>query len=357
MGKGIKEGLLIYGCYGYTGQLISKHAKEEGLRVTIAGRNEDKVKEQAKTLQLPYLAFDLENHKIVEEKIKDFKVVLHCAGPFSHTSKPMVDACLKTGTHYLDITGEYQVFEEIFKRDTEALSAKVLLMPGVGFDVVPSDCLAAYLKAELPTATNLELALYHKGGQLSHGTAITVAENLGESGMVRRSGQLTPLANGSLTRFVNFDKRGDRKTVAIPWGDISTAFRSTGIPNITVYNAVPQKVIDSMKFSNYIGFIFRWGFVKKYLIGKIKQRPAGPNQEERASSKTYIWGEASNPIGISKSAVLELPDGYTLTYLTAVKIAELVMKDTVPFGAKTPSEVFGKDFILQFKEVSRTDLL
>jgi len=352
----MKEGLLIYGCYGYTGKLISEQAKAQQLPVTLSGRSESQVKEIAEALQLPYLVFDLQNPKAIEEKIKNFKVLLHCAGPFSQTSKPMVDACLNTGTHYLDITGEYQVFEEIFKRDSEVLSAKVLLMPGVGFDVVPSDCLAAYLKEELPTATNLELALYHKGGRLSHGTAITVTENLGNPCMVRRHGLLTSIPNGSLTRFVTFEKRGEIKVVAIPWGDISTAFHSTKIPNITVYNAVPQTVINSMKFSNYIGFIFRWGFVKKYLIGKIKQRSAGPNKEERAKSKTFIWGEVSNSLGVSKSALLQLPDGYTLTYLTAVKIAEMVLKGTLPTGAKTPSEVFGKDFILQFEEVSRTDL-
>ena len=351
----MKEGLLIYGCYGYTGVLICKEAVKQGMKPTLAGRDEKRTKQLAEELHLPYLVFDLKDINSVANFLAPFKVALHCAGPFKFTTSVMANACLKARTHYLDITGEYQVFEEIFKLDEKAKNTGVMLMPGVGFDVVPSDCLAAHLKSLLPTADTLEMALMMKGGRLSHGTAITVAENMGEPTMIRKKSKLTGIPNGSLVRSFTVDKK-KLTGVAISWGDISTAYRSTKIPNITVYNVLPQRVIDSMKMSNYLGPLLRWSFVKKYLIKKIKQRPAGPNDTERTTATSAVWGEVKNNFGVSKRAYLELPEGYTLTAMTAVKIAQHVLQNEPPAGSHTPSQVFGKDFILQFEGVKRTDL-
>lgn len=348
--------LLIYGCYGYTGQLITERALQQGLKPVLSGRDEKRVKQEADKWGLPYVAFDLDNADNVAKQIKDFKVVLHCAGPFKYTSKIMVDACLQTGTHYLDITGEYQVFEDVFRRDAEAAKAKVLLMAGVGFDVVPSDCLALYLKEQLPTAEFLELALVQKGGKLSQGTAITVAENVNGGCMVRRQGKLVKEKSGYNTRTVDIGDKQQRKAVAISWGDISTAYRSTHIPNITVYNAVPQKVIDGMRMSNYIGFILDWKPVKNYIIKKIKSGAPGPNAEQRAKAQSYVWGEVKNALGVSKQAVVQLPEGYTLTALTAVEIAKQVLQTEPPHGARTPAQVFGSSFITKFEGVKLTDL-
>lgn len=350
-----KNGLLIYGSYGYTGRLICKHALEKGIKPVLAGRDETKIKQQAQELGLNYLVFDLTDHQNVVKTLRPFQAVLHCAGPFIRTSLPMINACLEAKTHYLDITGEYQVFEQAYKLDEKAKAAEILVMPGVGFDVVPSDCLIAYLHKILPTAHSIEIVLSQQGGRLSQGTAITVAENLGQPTMARRNGKLEKFDNGSLVRAIKVDNK-TKQAVAISWGDISSGFRSTKIPNITVYNALPPKVINSMKWSNYIGFILRSRWVKNKLINNIKKRPSGPSETERGNASSLIWGEAKNALGISKTAKLNLPEGYTLTYLTAVDIAIKVLNSPPAFGAKTPSQVFGCDYILQFEGVSRKDL-
>jgi short subunit dehydrogenase-like uncharacterized protein len=266
----------------------------------------------------------------------------------------MVKACMKAKTHYLDITGEYQVFERIFKLNDAAVAAGVMLMPGVGFDVVPTDCLARYLNEKIGNAISLDLALYMIGGKLSHGTAITVAENLGDACVARRDGKLVKFPNGKLLRDVPI-REEEKRAVAISWGDISTAYRTTGIPNITVYNVLPQKLIDGMKLSNYFGFIMRTRLVKNYLINNIKKRPAGPDEAQRKSSSSIVWGEVKNKAGGVHRATLYLPEGYTLTALTALKITELVMEKEPPHGSKTPAQVFGSDFILQFEGVRRKD--
>jgi len=325
------------------------------MKPVLAGRDEQKVAELARLLNLQHVAFELDNEDAVADRIRDFKVVLHCAGPFIYTSTVMMKACLKAKTHYLDITGEYQVFERAFKLNDAAVAAGIMLMPGVGFDVVPTDCLSRYLNEKLGNVVSLELALYMQGGKLSHGTAITITENLGDACVVRRDGKLVKVPNGKLIRSVPI-RQEEKQAVAISWGDVSTAYRTTGIPNITVYNILPQKLIDGMKLSNYLGFIMRTRFVKNYLINKIKKRPAGPDEIQRKASSSMVWGEVKNKAGGIQRATLYLPEGYTLTALTSLKIVEMVLETEPPHGSKTPAQVFGADFIMQFEGVRRKDL-
>ena len=351
----MKSGFIIYGCYGYTGKLISELAVTRGLKPVLAGRDEKRVKELATQLNLDYRVFEVADVDEVAKNIKDFKIVLHCAGPFIYTSEIMAEACINVQTNYLDITGEFQVFEHLFSLDKKARAANVLLMPGVGFDVVPTDCLSLYLKEGLAGATSLELALYTKGGKLSHGTAVTITENLGQPTMIRKAGKLIGIPNGKLLKEITID--GQKLTgVAISWGDISTAFRTTRIPDITVYNVLPEKLISSMKMSNYFGFFLRLRFVKNYLIQKIKNRPAGPDENERKSASTVVWGKVRNAMGGQKEATLYLPEGYTLTAMTAVEIVKQLLEREPTYGFRTPASEFGKDFILQFEGVSRKDI-
>jgi short subunit dehydrogenase-like uncharacterized protein len=143
----------------------------------------------------------------------------------------------------------------------------------------------------------------------------------------------------------------------IPWGDVSTAYYTTGIPNIRVYNAVPKALINSMKISNFIGPFLRLRWVKDKAIAKIKQKPAGPNDKERDEAKSFVWGEVTNKSGAVKRAVLTLPEGYTLTAETAVEIARRVLDRSFgQIGFHTPASVFGSGFIREFAGVSLKDL-
>jgi short subunit dehydrogenase-like uncharacterized protein len=268
----------------------------------------------------------------------------------------MIAACLRNKAHYLDITGEISVFEGAHRQDEAAKKAGIMIMSGVGFDVVPTDCMALYLKGQLPDATHLELALMSKGGRLSHGTAITIAEGLGNPSAIRKDGKIIPTKSGYTTREIDF---GFTKKIGaeIPWGDVSTAYYTTGIPNIRVYNVLPKSLIKSMKMSNYLGPILRMRWVKNRAIANIKKKPAGPSDQERETSQSFVWGEVRNNNGATKQAVLTLPEGYTLTAETAVEIAKRVLDSSFTIvGFKTPATVFGADFIRQFAGVELKNL-
>jgi short subunit dehydrogenase-like uncharacterized protein len=344
---------LIYGANGYTGALIARLAMARGHRPMLAGRSEAAVSALARELGLPARVFGLEDGEAVCAGLAGMRAVLHCAGPFAHTARRMADGCLRSGVHYLDVTGEIGVFEMLAGRDAEARSAGVMLLPGVGFDVVPSDCLAAHLKRRLPSATRLALGFHALGG-LSRGTATTMAENLHRGGAVRRGGKLVPVPAAWQTRTIDFG-RGRTSAMTIPWGDVSTAFRSTGIPNIEVYMAASRGQVLAARASRYFGWLLGSRPVQRWLKRRIQARPPGPTEEQRARGRSYLWGEACDDSGARAVSRIQGPEGYTLTALTALTVVARVLAGAAPPGFQTPSLAYGPDFVLEVPGIERSD--
>ena len=346
---------LIYGSNGYTGRLIVERALQRGLRPVLAGRNGPTVREQAAAVGLDHRAFTLDDPGAVDDGLAGVDVVLHCAGPFARTSRPMADACLRTGAHYLDITGEIAVFESLAARDAEAKAHAVMLLPGVGFDVVPSDCLAAHLAARLPTATSLSLGFQTTGG-MSRGTATTMIESGATGGMIRRNGALIGVPAAWKSRHIDFGT-GPRLATTIPWGDVSTAFHSTGIGNVEVYVAVPPATHRLMIASRYAGWLLRTRLVRGLMLSAVRRRAPGPGEDERAFGVSRLWGEAvADADGRRVASRLRGPEAYTLTALTAIAAVEKVLAGGARAGFQTPSRAFDADFVMEIEGVTREDL-
>jgi short subunit dehydrogenase-like uncharacterized protein len=344
---------MIYGANGYTGELIAREAARRGLKPILAGRNRATVEALAVELGFESRMFGLDEPKAIEAGLKDCTLVLHCAGPFSHTAKPLIEACLLTHTHYLDITGEIAVFEMAATYDAVAKMADVMLLPGVGFDVVPTDCLAAQLKAQLPTATYLALA-FRGLGTMSRGTTLTGLEGMSTGGTVRRDGKLIPVPTAWKTRHIDFGNgRGPIATVTLPWGDVSTAYYTTGIPNIEVYMAFKPWPRRFIKLSRYFHWLLGSAPVQSYFRAQVKLMPPGASPEQRARSTSYVWGEVRDDSGRVVTARLTTPDGYTLTVLTALAIVERALGGHHPIGFQTPAKAYGSDLIFTIPGVAR----
>lgn len=345
------KNFLIYGASGYTGELIAREAARRGFKPILSGRSRNKVEPLAKELGLICRTFALEDKKSLEYTLKQVDFVVHCAGPFSLTSRLMIEACLRLGKHYTDITGEISVFEALARRDEQAKNAGIMIMPGVGFDVVPSDCLALHLKNRLPLATHLTLAFYGMG-KISHGTRATMTLNAGAGGAIRRDGEIVNVPAAWKTREINFG--AVKKTaVTIPWGDVSTAFYSTRIPNIEVYTVVPESNLRMMRMSRYIGWLLSTNLAQSYLQKQIPE--GGPDAEERARGTTHLWGEAIDGEGNSVESRLQCPEGYATTVLTALNIVEKILAGNFQTGFQTPAKCYGADLILEIEGGERRD--
>jgi short subunit dehydrogenase-like uncharacterized protein len=344
---------MIYGATGYTGSLISREAACKGMRPILAGRTAETLAPLAVDLGLPHRAFPLDSPDAIANGVIGVHTVLNCAGPFSQTARPLAGACLRAGVHYLDITGEAAVFDWLAARDAEARDSGVVLLPGVGFDVVPSDCLAVHLKNRLPTATRLTLA-FRSSGRLSRGTALTTLERLVDGGLVRENGILKRVPAAWKTRRVNFGD-GPVPAITIPWGDVATAFHSTGIQNVEVYLAAPWPMRAGARLSRYLVWLLRTPFVQHRLQKRIRRGPPGPTEAERRQNRCDFWGEVSDPAGKTAAARQQTPDGYDLTVQTALAAAKRVLDGAVAPGFWTPGKAFGPDFILGMPGAARTD--
>ncbi len=343
---------LLYGANGYTGELIARAAAQRGLRPILAGRNRESITALAASLGLELRIFGLDDPQAIEAGLSGCAVVLHCAGPFSHTAKPMIEACLHTHTHYLDITGEIAVFELAATYDAVAKLAGSMLLPGVGFDVVPTDCLAAHLKSLLPSATHLTLA-FRGLGSMSRGTTLTGLEGMSRGGTVRRDGKLMPVPTAWKTRHIDFGNgRGPIATITIPWGDVSTAYYTTGIPNIEVYMAFTRWGRRFIKLSRYLSRLLGSAPVQSYFQWQVKRLPRGATAEQRARSTSFVWGEVRDDAGQAITARFTAPDGYTLTVLTTLAIVEKALGGHAPIGFQTPARAYGPQLIFDMPEVT-----
>ncbi|WP_243795877.1 trans-acting enoyl reductase family protein [Saccharopolyspora gloriosae] len=334
---------MIYGATGYTGRLIAERAIDRGQRPVLAGRDTAKVARVATPLGLPYRVFDLRDEAATAGALADVDLVAQCAGPFSATSAPMVAACLAAGAHYVDITGEIDVFESVFARHEDAVRAGVVLLPGAGFDVVPTDCLAALVAAALPEARNLDLAFQAVGG-LSGGTVKSALEGAALGGRARIEGSLRTVPLGWRRREVPFPS-GHRSVSSLPWGDVSTAYRSTGIPNITTFTRVPGlhrfgpgatvlgKVVLGRPMAQRLG---------KAVIGSVV---GGPRAAKRARSWVEVFAEATDDAGRSVSAALIGPDTYEFTVDAVLRTVGGLLAGGIRPGAHTPSTALGADFV------------
>ncbi|NWG34801.1 MAG: saccharopine dehydrogenase NADP-binding domain-containing protein [Chloroflexi bacterium] len=347
---------LIYGSYGYTGQLIVEQALREGMRPLLAGRDEGKLRAQAERYNLEYRAFSLAETARLDAALLEVDAVLHCAGPFVLTFRQMTEACLRTKRHYVDISGEIEGFEALAGMSAEAKRAGVMLLPGGGFDVVPSDCLAASLKQKLPTATYFRLFLRGVGGGVSRGTARSAVENMHRQGRIRRDGKIVTVSPAWRVLEQDFG-RGAVPVVSVGWGDVSTAYYSTGVPNIETYFAFPRPVIRFLKLSRFIGPLVYSRPVRnllKWLIGIVI--PSGPSRDQNERGFSLMIGEMRDGDRIVR-AKLRTTEAYRLTALTSVEIMKRILSGGYTPGFQTPSLAFGADFILGFDGVEREDLL
>jgi len=348
----VADSFLIYGANGYTGELITRYAAERGMKPILAGRNSIAIEELAKKHHLDYRVFSLDETARLDAALQEVEMVLHCAGPFSITSRAMVEACLRNKKHYTDITGEISVFESMAALDDKAKASGVMIMPGVGFDVVPSDCLAKHLKDRLPSATHLSLAFYGMG-RISHGTQATMTMNVGRGGAIRKDGKITKVPAAWKSREIDFGEV-TRTGVTIPWGDVSTAYYSTGIPNIEVFTVMPKQNLKMLKLSRYLGWLLATKPVQEYLQKQIP--PGGPSDAERTKGKTLLWGEASDLNGNRVESRLQTPEGYTITALAALTIAQRIRDGNFTPGFQTPAKAYGPDLVLEIEGVSRQDV-
>ena len=336
---------MIYGANGFSARLAVDEAIKRGLSPILAGRSQS-VAKLAKEKGLQSRIFSLTSVNEVASQIKGMSVVANCAGPFSKTAETMIQACIQAKVHYIDITGEISVYDYANQCDKKALSAGIVLCPGVGSDVIPTDCLAAYLKDRLPNATQLTMAWHTQGSKASKGTAKTSAEGLFSGGKVRKNGKIKKVPLAYKERIIDFGI-GKFNAMTIPWGDVFTAYHSTGIPNIEFYFSRSPKAVKKMKRYQKFIYIFKSKWIIRMIQNRIEHSWKNPTPEIRKEGKSFFWGEVIDDKGNVATARFSTGDGYDVTAVGIVVVAEYLLQDHKHKGYYTPSILMGKQLVDQ----------
>ncbi|MFC2083910.1 saccharopine dehydrogenase family protein [Bacteroidota bacterium] len=338
--------ILIYGANGYSAKLIINEMIKKNIKPILGGRNELKIKSISSEYKLDYRIFDLENNSVVEENLSDIHTLLNCAGPFIYTSEILITSCIKTKTNYLDITGEIPAIQIAWNLNNAAKESGITILPSVGLDVIPTDCLAKRLSEKLPEATKLQLGLLSSRGKISKGTWLATLEAIKRDGKIRRKGKIIDSKIGDME--INFRMESILfRGISIPWGDVCSAYYSTKIPNIDVFlglNKIQWKIRYIIPLIRKILLIRP---LEKLIIKIINSCISGPSQKHRDVAETIIWGRISNERKSIEEAY-KFDEGYNLTALGATECVIKVLRNEVSAGTKTPSLAFGSNFMDMF---------
>ena len=337
---------MLYGATGETGQKILEEALRRGHRPVLAGRSASKVRPLAEQHGLDWIAAGVDDAAAVRAAVGTVGLLLNAAGPFAATSPALMAGSLQTGANYLDIANEIAVFQAAAALQRQALDKQIVLMPGVGFGVVVSDALAHYVAAQVPGATDLEIALFPYNEGTSAGASRTGLEVMANGGRVQRQGRLVPWTLGAGGRRQRTPE-GEQTVLPAPLGDLVAAANSTGIANITTLLAMPMSPMQARLVLPALSRLLAVPALRERMSrprpaagqAEAHPRPASPSQRH-----SYAWAKATDQNGHGAAAWLEAGEGYAFTAAAAVRAVEATL-DKRPVGVVTPAQAFGLEFI------------
>ncbi|MFI7211481.1 saccharopine dehydrogenase family protein [Micromonospora maritima] len=345
--------LIIYGATGYVGRLVARLAVDRGLRPVLAGRDQGRL--AALGLDTPVHACALDDPAGLDRLLGDASVLLNLAGPFARTQRPLVDACLRTRTHYLDLSGEAAEFLSVRQRHADLAAAGVMAMPGVGFGVVPTDAMAVHLAHRLPGARRLELS-FVTTGRVSRGTLATLTAGMACVGLQRRDGRLVPARAAAETRQVT-DGTTRTRVVTNPWrADVVSAAESTNVPDVATFFAVPGPLRLALRAAPAVPWLVGSAVARRARAALLGRLPEGPTAAQLDAGRTLVHGLARDDAGTVVEAALTGPDAYRYSAHTAVELLARTAAGEAPPGFRTPAEVHGPAIALTTPGTALRDL-
>jgi short subunit dehydrogenase-like uncharacterized protein len=322
--------LLIYGANGYTGLMAAQQAKALGLNFEIAGRDAERLEALATRLNVPFRVFPADDQSA--QYLAGIDVLLNFAGPFAQTAEALMRACMKAGVDYLDITAEINVYRLAERLGADAAQEKIMLLPGVGWDVATTDCLAVHVAARVSQPHTLSIAL-QVPGSMSRGSALSVSEIIGAGQLSRVDGQLIATPDVQPQHF-DFGA-GPVLCYPLSFGDLVTGWHSTGIPNISMFVNLSDEPFPE---------------------GDLSRLPDGPSAEQREVHRARAVAHVIGADGQGARSVIETVNGYSFTPLAAIEAARRVLGGERKPGFETSARVFGGGFAQTIAGTTMIDL-
>ena len=331
--------IVLYGANGYTAKLFAKYLIEKGIQPILAGRSK-KVEKVGMELNSPIRIFTIDD---AAQYLEDVDVLVNFAGSFSITQDKLIEACLQSKTHYLDIAGEFDEIENAHKYDIQARQAGIVVLPAAGFGVVPTDVAAKIACNQIENPTHLSIAFATVGG-VSRGTLKTVLKDVQKSGQILIDGQYQTAKPAQSEIKVSVLGKAF-KAVYNPWrADLYTAKLSTGVKNIETYSEFPGFVVSMMKG--------RLNWLRSLILNRlINFLPEGSTPKQLETGSTYVKAIAKNEKGEKGIVELKGAEAYLFTAQTVHKMIELITNQNDKVGFLTPS-MLGTDWLEELETVT-----
>lgn len=334
--------MILYGASGYTGRLVATQL-DEVAELVLAGRDAGKVAAVAEPMGREWVSFDLLDPAETVSALEGAAILLNAAGPFDRTAEPLIDACLETGTHYLDLGGEWPVFLDIMARDAEARASGVMLLPGIGLTIAATDCLLLRAVELWPDTVSLALGI-SRAQVVSRGSATSMAGLVAPTALILQGGELVEVPSGTLAKAFDFGA-GLSECVAMSWADVVTGHFTTGVPNIVVYNEMRWH-----ERATYRGTGLGMGFTGRDALRAVggmisRSMREGPRETVRGAARFSMVVEALDPWRRPRWLRLETLDGYGASARIVEEVVRRVLAGESEAGFITPARLFGSSLV------------
>jgi hypothetical protein len=338
--------ILLYGATGRAASLILDLARDRGVPLILGGRDETRLETVAARLGLEARHFDLETPSTIDACLEGVGVVLNCAGPFALTALPLVEGCLRTRTHYVDLTDDAPTLAAIAARGDEAAARGVMLLPSAGFASAAPESVALLISHLAPSVNRLDLILC--GGR-------ELSRPLDPRPLTIEGGRLAaPVPRPASRRF---DVAG-RHVLAAPLSHAAlvTAHAATDIAAVGCWRETSRLGALAEDASRLVGLIDRRGRLAMTLsavgarISSLRPTPEAPANAEWLGIGTRD-GEVLAALSIEVDSV----DRFTAH--AALRAAIRAARDSAHPGFQTPAGRFGPDEVLALPGVKRVQLI
>jgi short subunit dehydrogenase-like uncharacterized protein len=320
--------IVLYGATGYTGRLVTEELARRGLDHVLSGRDPDKL---ARLRGAPVRAARLDDDRALRELLEGASVVINCAGPFTLAGDALVRAAIATRTHYVDSTGEQAFIRMVFDRHGgTAERAGVALLPALGFDYAPGDCIARLAGAAIEPLDELVLAYAMEGFGMTRGTLKSALEGMAGSEVVYEEESWRAAPGGIYKARFDFPEPIGRQAMSrFPSGEVITVPHHTRTRKVTslLTTSTAAPFAAAAPLLPYtlpaLGLALRTP-VRGLLNRAIGLLPEGPKEEARRAAEFTVVAVARGRDGRERRGVLRGSDVYGTTAVTLTHAAELV---------------------------------
>jgi short subunit dehydrogenase-like uncharacterized protein len=348
--------VVLYGASGYTGRLVAGELHRRGVEHMLSGRDLAKLEPVGAEHGTPVRAVALDDETGLRDLLGDAAAVINCAGPFTLAGDALVRAAIDSGTHYADSTGEQGFVQMVFERHGAAAErAGVALLPSIGFDFLPGDCIARLAAEGHEPLEEVVVAYDVEGFGMSRGTLRSAMEAMQSGGVVYDGGDWRPAPAGVFRASFDFPEPIGRQTMSrYPSAEVITVPRHTQtqrvVSMLTARTVVPIPVVSELTPYLQPGLELAMRTPLRALLQQgVGLLPEGPPEDERRATAWTIVADAHGEDGRTSRTVARGVDVYGITAVILAHAATLLSApDFDRAGALGPAAAFEPVAFLNF---------